>query len=26
VPFEQAADNTFVAEYYAAQGIDCTAE
>jgi ABC-type nitrate/sulfonate/bicarbonate transport system substrate-binding protein len=26
VPFEQAANNTFVADYYAAQGIDCTAE
>lgn len=26
VPFEQAADNTFVAEYYAEQGIDCAAE
>jgi ABC-type nitrate/sulfonate/bicarbonate transport system substrate-binding protein len=26
VPFEQAANNTFVAEYYAEQGIDCAAE
>jgi ABC-type nitrate/sulfonate/bicarbonate transport system substrate-binding protein len=26
VPFEQVANNTFVAEYYAEQGIDCPAE